>query len=92
MFSVVLEAVVLQGQSTKVPPRLGALREANVTIISNDNANGRFIIRALNPDPDTGGVVKTVMEETRSVNFEIIRTGGNDNNITIKQLIIIYNN
>lgn len=76
MFQVILERVEMVDMSRVLPPRLAEPKEANVTILSNDDASGLFVIEAVSPDPGTEGSRKTLLEGNEMVAFIVKRIGG----------------
>ena len=76
-FNVVLEGVELIGGGSRLQPQLGDVRNASVTILENDDARGKFVIKA--KDADSGTFVSriTVPEnDSLTVYFTLERLGG----------------
>lgn len=80
VFDVILEHVELVGQpSPALPPQLGGIQRAAVTIVTSDDAHGLMVIKAVDPDPWSHDSRKTVNEtENLLVRFVIERLKGNN--------------
>ena len=77
---MILEHVELVGQpSPALPPQLGGIQRAAVTIVTSDDAHGLMVIKAVDPDPGSHDSRKTVNEtENLLVRFVIERLKGNN--------------
>ena len=79
LFIVTLTGVELVGGPPSNPsnnPQLGTLREAHVTIATNDDANGVFSILSRDPRALDGGRLVPVEErEKLSVELVVVRAG-----------------
>ena len=71
VFDVELVSVELIGHSPVLPPQIGGVGRAAVTIVTNDDAHGLMVIRAANPDANSHGSRVTV-DETDSLSVRLV--------------------
>ncbi|XP_048584248.1 adhesion G-protein coupled receptor V1 isoform X2 [Nematostella vectensis] len=83
-FMVFIERVELIGQNSGFPPVIGSPRTVNVTIVTNDDAHGLFVIEAVSPDPGSGGTRQTILEQEAPVTFVVRRLAGTIGRVTVE--------
>ncbi|XP_068693739.1 adhesion G-protein coupled receptor V1-like isoform X3 [Montipora foliosa] len=89
VFDVKLVSVELIGHSPVLPPQIGGVGRAAVTIVTNDDAHGLMVIRAANPDANSHGSRVTVDEtDSLSVRLVIERLKGTIGDVTVDVTVV----